>query len=290
MASSWGAPCRADDRSIDQAAIAYEMGRFEECIQQFQAILQHDSSNGPSTQEGRSRARMYLAACQMSLKHNEEADAQFEELLRENYKFSPDRAAFSPSIYGRYLTIRGRLQAEIELREQEEQKRIEELRKQQLEQERLERERREQVERMAREQIVLQKNSRMVALIPFGVGQFQNHQRTFGWTLLGAEATFAAGSVVTYFLKENIERQFNASVNEAEARKLRDTAVQANYLFFGAFVVTMLSGIVHAQVTFVPEFREIRERALPPMTPPSPTAPPLSPQLSGGLLRWQSVW
>jgi hypothetical protein len=140
------------------------------------------------------------------------------------------------------------------------------------------------IEQMAREQIFTRKNSRTVALIPFGVGQFQNQQRTLGWTLLGAQAAFAATSMVTYFLKENIERQFSASVDEREARRLRDLAVQANYLSFGAMVVTMLGGVIHAQVTFVPEFRELRERPLP------PPVPPLSPQLTGGLLQWQGRW
>lgn len=288
----WGTPCHADDRNVDQAAIAYETGRYEECVQQFQTILQPGSTSTPSTQEGRSRARMYLAACLMSLKRTPEADTQFEDLIRENFRFSPDRAAFSPSIFGRYLTIRERLRNEIEAKEKEEQERIEALRKQQAEQERLERERRELIEQMAREQLFTRQNSRMVAMIPFGVGQFQNHQKTLGWTLLGAQAAFAATSMVTYFLKENIERQFNASVDEKEARRLRDLAVQANYLSFGAFVVTMLGGVVHAQVTFVPEFREIRERSLPP--PVAPLVPltqtTTTSQFTGGTLLWQGRW
>jgi tetratricopeptide (TPR) repeat protein len=279
-----GATCRADDRSVDQAAITYETGRYEECVQRFEAILKPDAASAPSTQEGRSRARMYLAACLMTLKRASEADTQFEQLIRENYRYTPDRAAFSPLIFGRYLDIRERLRDEIEAKVKIDQAREEELRRLQEERERQERERQATIEAMAREQILTRKNSRMVALLPFGVGQFQNRQRTLGWTLLGAQAAFAATSMVTYFLKENIERQFSASVDEREARRLRDLAVQANYLSFGAMVVTMLGGVVHAQVTFVPEFREVRERPLP------PPVPPLGPQLTGGMLRWEGRW
>jgi hypothetical protein len=279
-----GAPCRADDRSVDQAAITYETGRYDECVQRFQAILLPDAPTRPTTQEGRSRARMYLAACQMTLKRSSEADAQFEQLIRENYRYSPDRASFSPPILGRFLDIRERLRDEIEAKVKADQEKEAELRRLQEERERQERERQRAIERMAREQIITQRNSRAVALIPFGVGQFQNRQRPLGWALLGAQATFAAASVVSYFLKENIERQFNASVDEREARRLRDLALQANYISFGAFVVTMLGGIAHAQITFVPEFREIRERPL-----PAPV-PPLAPQFTGGTLLWQGHW
>ena len=281
---SWGAPCRADDRSVDQAAITYETGRYDECVQRFQGMLRPDASNAPTTQEGRSRARMYLAACLMTLKRPAEADSEFEQLIRDNYRYSPDRAAFSPLIFGRYLDIRERLRDEIEAKVKADQEKEAELRRLQEERDRQEKERQVAIEQMAREQIFTRKNSRTVALIPFGVGQFQNQQRPLGWTLLGAQAAFAATSMVTYFLKENIERQFSASVDEREARRLRDLAVQANYLSFGAMVVTMLGGVIHAQVTFVPEFRELRERPLP------PPVPPLSPQLTGGLLQWQGRW
>ena len=135
----WGAPCRADDRSVDQAAITYETGRHDECIQRFQAILIPGAPVAPSTQEGRSRARMYLAACLMTVKRGAEADAQFEQLIRENYRYSPDRAAFSPPIFGRYLDIRERLRDEIEAKVKADQEKEAELRRLQEERERLER-------------------------------------------------------------------------------------------------------------------------------------------------------
>ena len=136
------------------------------------------------------------------------------------------------------------------------------------------------IEQMAREDVTVRRNSRLVALVPFGVGQFQNGQRVLGWTLFGTEVAFATASVVTFFLKQNIEQQFSPSVNRSEAQRLRNLAAQANWVTFGLFAATALGGVAHAQVTFVPEFREVRERAL-----PAPVSMP-----TGGTLMLRGTW
>ena len=48
-----------------------------------------------------------------------------------------------------------------------------------------------ELERLASEELHVRHNSRWIALIPGGVGQFQNDQDALGWTLLGGEAALA---------------------------------------------------------------------------------------------------
>ncbi len=270
----------AADRAVEQGVISYETGRFTECVQRFQSILQPKSPDAPSSQENRSRARMYLATCLVALKREGEADTQLETLVREDYRYSPDRAAFPVSVIGRYLDTQLRLAPEIEAKVRADQEREAALRRQQEEREERERERQRIIEQMAREDVTVRRNSRLVALVPFGVGQFQNGQRALGWTLFGTEVAFATASVVTFFLKQNIEQQFSSSVNRSEALRLRNLAAQANWVTFGLFAATALGGVAHAQVTFVPEFREVRERAL-----PAPVSMP-----TGGTLMLRGTW
>lgn len=276
----WSSDGRAADRAVEQGVIAYETGRFTECVQKLQGVLAAGSPDAPTSQESRSRARMYLATCLATLKREGEASAVLETLVREDYRFSPDRAAFPVSVIGRFLDTQLKLAPEIEARVRADQEREAELRRQQEERERRERERQIIIEQMARQQVITRQNSRLVALVPFGVGQFQNGQRTLGWTLLGTQAALAAASVATFFLKDNIERQFGSGVDRTEALRLRDLAVQANYVTFGLFVATALGGVAHAQLTFVPEFNEVRERPL----PPAVSLP------TGGVLTWRGTW
>lgn len=271
-------------RVIEQGVIDFQTGRFSECIQRFQSVLTPGSPDEVKTQEQRSFARMHLGACMMANRRETEADAQFEKLILEDYRFAPDRGSFPVPIIGRFLDARLRLRDKIEDKIRADQEREAELRRLLERQAQLERDRQMVIEQMARDQTFLQKNSRLVALFPLGVGQFQNRQRALGWTLLGAEAVFAATSAVSYLIKQNIENQFSTSIDRTEALRLRDLAWRVNYLSFAAFALTTLGGVAHAQLTFVPEFRETRERPLPAPIPP----PPLQPV--GGVLMWQGKW
>ena len=286
----WAPPARAADRAVEQGVIAYETGRFAECVQKFQGVLQPGSPDAPTTQESRSRARMYLATCLATLKREAEADAVLETLVREDYRFSPDRAAFPVTVIGRFLDTQLRLAPEVEAKVRADQEREARLRYLQEERERIVRERQQINAQMARGRVTGRRSSRLVALVPFGVGQFQNGQRTLGWTLLGTEAALAAASAVTFFLKDNIERQFSSGVDRTEALRLRDLAVQANYVTFGLFAATALGGVAHAQLTFVPEFREVRERPLPPPVSVPTGGVSTGGLLSGGLLTWRGTW
>lgn len=280
---------RADDEAaIDSGSLDYEAGRYVECVQRFQSILKPGSPDEVTSRENRSRARMYLAACLVALRKDTEADTLLDTLIREDIKYAPTPASFSGTVIDRFRKKRTELRPVIEAQRAEELQREALARQAREEQAQKERERQAEIERMAREQLQIQKNSRLVALLPFGIGQLQNRQNTLGWGLLGAQAAFAAVSVVSYYITLDLQRQFSPTLDESEALRLRDSAVLVNRLSFGAFALLAAGGIVHAQLTFVPEFSRVHERPLPPPVPPLAAAQ--GPSFTGGTLLWSGRW
>jgi hypothetical protein len=124
------------------------------------------------------------------------------------------------------------------------------------------------LERLASEEVVIERNSRWKALIPFGVGQFQNRQDGLGWFLLASETALLVGSVVAGGLSFYYDTQANSALrdNTGLAPGYNDYAnkayLTANVLG-GLFAATAIAGVVQAQITFVPEWPTVRKRQLP---------------------------
>ena len=89
--------------------------------------------------------------------------------------------------------------AKARLRDKLNARKAEEFRKVQEEKAKLEVEHQKQVlrlamlEKLATTEVVVERHSRWLSLVPFGVGQFQNGQTAEGWLFLTAEGLFAAG-------------------------------------------------------------------------------------------------
>jgi hypothetical protein len=252
----------ADDATaIDSAINSYDTARWDECAERFKIVLA-----SPTLREvtQKNRARMYYAACLVSLKREKEADKQLEQIVRDDILYVPDKVAFSSRVLDRFTETRVRLRDEIA--EKEKEKILAEIAARKAEEERKKRaqERVERLERLATEEIADKQSSRLVALVPFGIGQFQNRQKALGWVFFGTEAALATTTIVTHLLSGSIQRQSQeANADRLAARSLNDQVVLTNRVAFGAFAAVALGGIVHAQITFVPVFREIRKRPLP---------------------------
>jgi len=61
----------------------------------------------------------------------------------------------------------------------------------------------------------------LVALIPFGVGQFQNQQPGKGWALAISESVLAASTITTFALLKSYEGPGHTFADSGEARTLR---------------------------------------------------------------------
>ena len=127
------------------------------------------------------------------------------------------------------------------------------------------------LEKLASEQIVTEKNSRWVALLPFGIGQFQNGQAGLGWTFLAGEGLLGAGSIVGAALTLYNTGQTQAAVlrGDGTAAGYNARAQEAAFVgdvFGGAFLLAAAVGVIHAELAFVPERTTLKRRALPPVT------------------------
>jgi len=126
------------------------------------------------------------------------------------------------------------------------------------------------LERYASEEIVVERHSRWEALIPFGVGQFQNRQSVPGWSFFTTESLLAAGSAIGLGLSlyneslayEAVQsRTGTASQYEARAQ---EASIVGN-IFAAGLAAVVIGGIVQAETAFVPQHVHVeeRKRALP---------------------------
>ncbi len=214
-------------------------------------------------------ARMYLAAVLVAQGKRDAANGVFEQLLVDRPDYQPDPLRVSLDAMDALIDSRTRLRDRLA------QMQVETVRKEQEVKARLDAERQKaasrlsMLEKLASEEVVVQHNSRALALLPFGTGQFQNGQEGFGWFFLVGESILAVasgvGAIVSYDNQAQAKDAFQQGLVEtARAYQLR--ALQASIvgdLIAGGFFVDALAGIVQAEVAFVPERTYVRKRAVP---------------------------
>ena len=107
-----------------------------------------------------------------------------------------------------------------------------------------------------------QVNSRLLALFPFGVGQFQNQDTKMGYTFLISEL-IATGLSIGFFFGVESLRQSNGTFSVEEISNAQ--RLQSAQMISGSVAIgLMVSGVIHAFI-FFQEDRFLRrlERALP---------------------------
>jgi hypothetical protein len=219
-------------------------------------------------------ARMYLGGVLVAEGRKEDASGVFEKLLRDKSDYEPDHLRVPLEAIDAFIDTRTRLRAELE-KAQADRVQREQAQKAKIEAERQRAELRlAMLERLASEERVVTRNSRWKAIVPFGVGQFQNGQDDWGWVFLSSEALLAVGSAVA----AAVSVYDSAQSNDAIVRNDRATAIAYNAnartaawvdaALAGGFLLTAMVGAVHAELTFVPERVSVRKR---PLTALSPT-------------------
>ncbi len=300
-------PARADDmQQFELAKTRFDAGHYEEAVDRFAAML--DPANAPCERgategEGKpcriaepvlvERARGLAVAALVALRRTGEADAYIEQILLDNPVYSPNPAVFQPEVIDRFTAVRARIRARIEemTRQKAEAQRAERLR---IERGR-EDERRwvAELRRLAGRERVVERSSRWTAMLPFGVGQFQNGDEGIGWFFLVSQAVAGGTSIVSALALssyENVDVTPRPSTPGSPAQNVDidalnrriGTAAAVNRVAFGAFATLVAAGIAHAQITFVPERVSFRTRRVPP-PPPSFSAAPTISVLPGGL-------
>jgi len=297
---AWPGVVRADDfDDIELAREHYKNGNYEEAIELFKKVLDKPIEPGtPRAKERHSlyiRARPIYAAALIGLGQADLADEVILTQLRDDpyYKDKIPRG-LPPALTERFIRVYGTHKAELEaLRNSLESNKQSEI--EQLEQIRKAKEARLlKLEKLAGEERVIEHNSRLVAMAPFGVGQFQNDDIGLGVFFLAGEVAFIAATIATAAVFQEDKEEFITNCTGLLSVEPREEGVApidcvaseakldglqiANWVTFGSAVVLAIAGIIEAQVSIETEKVVVKKRAIPPRV----TSPPVEVRPMGG--------
>ncbi|HEY0465362.1 MAG TPA: hypothetical protein VGC79_14205, partial [Polyangiaceae bacterium] len=215
-------------------------------------------------------ARIYHAACLIGSGQTQAADEPLRAAIRQNPQMKPpDSLVFPPQVIDRFLRVRETMFDVIRKAEDQRVKQAQEIAAQQEARAKRERARIAAVERLAQEETVSTPRSRWLALVPFGVGQFQNQDKTLGYVFLTSEILLAATTLTTLGVETHLVLATSEIDKPDPSNKSRidNWYTALNYSSY-TWIAVSLVGIIEAQISFVPEQRQVRKRDLPPALRP----------------------
>jgi len=259
---------RADDQSeLDKARVAFQARNVAEAERRLRTLC--DPETGAKDPQLRSQARMYLGAILVLGARKDEAAAQFERLLLDDPQFEPDPLSFPTEVLNSFIDVRATLRDRLQAAAQLAAKQAAEARAREESERKREAERVRMLEELAREEKITVRHSRLVASVPFGVGQFQNGQNALGWIFLGSEVALVAASVITLPIyatavsRQDEEAAAGDPERKAAAYHRRAEAAQlANLGINAALLLTVGVGVLQAHLSYVDAKVERRLRPL----------------------------
>jgi hypothetical protein len=237
----------------------------------------------------RLEARKYLGATYLFLGKDEAAREQFRLLLEEDLDYDIDPVAFPEAVVQTFQEVKREVSAERARKDALEAARRKRERSDEVEDLIRQQQRIETLEELAAVETVEKVNSRWIAALPFGIGQFQNEDRGLGIMFAVTESAFLAASIAT-FIGHNSLRDENPAPSEIERATRVEKALRiGNWVSVGALLSFYVAGVVEAEVRFKPVIRTTRKRELPDdiETPPQTTGPQIRLELglTGGKIR-----
>jgi hypothetical protein len=271
LIASWlaMAPAASADAlsDLEKAQGAYVAHRYADAEARLRALL--DPQTGTlKDADSVADARMYLGAVLIAEGKKDEGARVLEQLLIEKPDYQPDPLRVSLQATDALIDARSRLrdklaailEAKVRLAQEDKAK---------LEGEKQKAAKRlAMLEQLASEEVVTEHNSRWIALIPFGVGQFQNREDAWGGVFLASESLLILGSVVGAALSLYNAGQVPDALARGDGTAIQyntraQLAAKAGNWFTAGFALVGLGGIVHAELGFVPEHVAVRKRVIP---------------------------
>jgi tetratricopeptide (TPR) repeat protein len=259
-------PASAFANDLDQfqnARAAYDSQNYELAADLFRNLLAESAPDDrrPLALE----SRKYLAAAVLFMGRKHEAEAQFEQLLRVEPDYVLDPLAFPDEVALVFNEVKSRLSIE-RARTEEERLRAQAAQSQQKDQ--LIKQRRENLDRLielASTERVEVSRSRWIAMMPFGIGQFQNDHDGLGLVLAVSEGALLGIAITTFFLHEHLRGQHPDTPQLLENARTAETVYRyTNEISIALFGVVAVTGIIDAQLRFKPSSYHERQRMLPP--------------------------
>lgn len=217
------------------------------------------------------RSREMQVVALVALKRQADADAVIEKMVRQNPTYTPEPGSLPAAVVQRMGEIKARLQKELEdrARNDADAQRKTALQKQKAAEE--ERRWLAEMTKLASQETVVEKRSRLVAFVPFGVGQLQNGDTALGLLFAGSQV-LAAGTSIGFAAAHGFfsgadpnskNPETGKLVVKSELNALIQLTATGNQIAFGAWAALAIAGIIQANVAFVPEVRTTRPRAVP---------------------------
>ncbi len=251
-----------DFDQFQNARVAYESLNYELAADLFQGLVREATPDDkrPLVIE----SRKYLAATFLFLGHADKAEEQLELLLRAEPDYVLDPLAF-PAEFGKtFAAVRQRLEKERERQAEHDARSEAELRAEQDLAARRKRERLARLVELASTQRVEQLKSRWIALLPFGIGQFQNDHDGLGMALAVSQGVLLTTGLVAFALHEDL-RDLRPTEDQLDDAELDESLSRyVNQISLGLFAVVAAAGIVDAQIRFQSRRTFDRPRPLPP--------------------------
>ena len=241
------APARADDLQILQAArTAFEQQEYAASVRGLERLVGGDEPRVSGSM--RLESRQYLAAAYLYVDRPRDARQQFLLLLRENPDYELDPLQFSQDVLRVFRAVRER-----ELRRRAERQERERAAAALLRDAAM-------IERLrALAAVNEHENSRLVATLPFGVGQFQNGHEGLGWVLAISSGLLAATSITTFLIHQSLANPDPRTVPRVEWERAELGLALANQIATGLLGLVAVAGIVDAHLRFVPVRRMERD-------------------------------
>ncbi len=281
----------ADEASdFEKARNAYVKKDYVEATARFEAML--DPVKGTlKTKELKNEATFCYGAVKFAQGKLDEAHELWKRvILGTAGMYRPDPLQYPTPVLNDFLNENTSLNNAIAQQQAHQQQEEEERRKREAaEKARLEA-RVKELEKLASQETVIIPHSRLVAMLPFGIGQFQNGKSTLGWFFLLTEGaavltTFALFGPYRYNVDQYYsvlndpapavpsDRQNHANQYALVAQDIRT----ADFITLGVLGALVIGGIVEAQIHFVPERTYTRPRKI-----AASIVPTFSPLQGGG--------
>lgn len=229
---------------------AFDAGEYQEAVRRFDALLLKGIQNPSLIVE----SHKFVAISYLFIGNETSAERHFNKLLTRAPNFTLDPLLYPIEVVDFFTKIKQKSKKQLEALAKakaiEEQKRKErEAARQKAEAEKLRRNIYFEKE--------VKKGSLLVALLPFGAGQFQNKKMVKGTLFLSAELLLGGTAITFYFLHESLRADASKPVADANRRETlmrRERIFRiSNFASLGALVLVAGIGITDALLQFKAE-------------------------------------
>jgi hypothetical protein len=259
----------ADEQGdLDKGRNAYLTRQYDEAAARFKTML--DPKTGTLHDPVLiTQASMYWGAVMIAKQRPKDASALFEQLLLKDPHYEPDPLSFPTDVLDVFSDTRNRIRARLNAAAQEQARREADKRARDEAEKKRQIERVAMLERLASEEKTTERHARFIAFLPFGAGQFQNHQPVTGWIFFGVEAAFVITGTIAvplFFAEVRSARELYVESNGFHSTQAQAATDRANgyrilnLASYGAFLVTAVVGIVQANAKYEPELVLTRKR------------------------------